>query len=190
MTSPHHDPNVLSGGPGGGLPGGESSPFDVLHGHLDLVLGEWRSLARAEPWASIAPERLMNAIPEMLPRLLRLAESGAQGVDQDLSDFIAREHGYFRRGDSIPLTALAEEWTLLKRACWNVLLRLGVDEDRATAATQRIDLLFDDAVGFSLRGYYWPELDVLRGRGLERRMGNGERRQGPGNRRGGDSNEM
>ena len=34
---------------------------------------------------------------------------------------------------------------------------------------ERLDILVDDAVGYTLRGYYRPELDSLRGRGLERR---------------------
>jgi hypothetical protein len=162
----------------------ELSPFDLLHGYIDLVLAEWRTLVRAEPWAALRPDRLMDSLPEMLPRLLRQAASGTPHLDDELSEFIAREHGYYRRGDGVPLAAIAEEWNHLKRACWKVLTDKGVPESRAVVALQRLDALFDDAVGFSLRGYYWPELDELRGRGLERRTRTGDRRAGDADRRG------
>lgn len=162
----------------------ELSPFDVLHGYIDAVLAEWRTLVRDEPWGSIRPDRLVNAVPEMLPRILKLADAGTSQLDDELSQFIAREHGHFRRDDGVPLAALADEWNHLKRACWKVLLDRGVPEPRAAAALQRLDALFDDAVGFSLRGYYSPELETLRGRGLERRSGAGERRGDAGDRRG------
>jgi hypothetical protein len=162
----------------------ELSPFDLLHGYIDLVLAEWRTLVRAEPWAALRPDRLMDSLPEMLPRILRQAAAGTPHLDDELSEFIAREHGYFRRGDGVPLAAIAEEWNHLKRACWKVLVDKGVPEEGAVVALQRLDALFDDAVGFSLRGYYWPELDELRGRGLERRTRMGNRRAGDGDRRG------
>lgn len=161
----------------------ELSPFDLLHGYVDLVLAEWRDLVRREPWAALRPDRLMDSLPEMLPRLLRRAAAGTPHLDDDLSEFIARQHGYYRRGDGVPLAAIAEEWNHLKRACWKVLVDKGVSAERAVAALQRLDALFDDAVGFSLRGYYWPELDELRGRGLERRTRAGDRRSGETDRR-------
>lgn len=160
------------------------SPFDVLRGHIDAVLAEWRTLVRDEPWASIPSHRLINSVPEMLPRLFKLADAGTPQLDEELSEFIAREHGYFRRDDGVPLSALADEWNHLKRACWKVLIEKAVPEPRGAAALQRLDALFDDAIGFSLRGYYSPELDALRGRGLERRTGDVERRGDGGDRRG------
>lgn len=188
LSSPHgaspSDERTGFSPPGSPPADDELSPFDVLHGYLDLVLSEWRTLVRDEPWASIRPDRLINAVPEMLPRLLRLAGAGTQQIDEELSEFIAREHGFYRRTDGVPLAALADEWNHLKRACWKVLLDKGVPEPRAVAALQRLDALFDDAVGFSLRGYYWPELDELRGRGLERRTGQDDRRGDDGDRRG------
>jgi hypothetical protein len=48
---------------------------------------------------------------------------------------------------------------------------------------ERLEVLLDEAVGYSLRGYYAPELDVLRGRGLERRQPVDDRRSGGGSRR-------
>jgi hypothetical protein len=48
---------------------------------------------------------------------------------------------------------------------------------------QRLDILCDDAIGFSLRGFYAPELNALRGKGLERREGDDERRTNIANRR-------
>jgi hypothetical protein len=39
-----------------------------------------------------------------------------------------------------------------------------------------LDLLIDDAIGFTLRGYYAEELQALRGKGLERRGEVEERR--------------
>ncbi len=164
----------------------ELSPFDLLHGYIDLVLAEWRDLVRAEPWAALRPARLMDSLPEMLPRLLRQAAAGTPQLDDELSEFIARQHGYYRRNDGVPLAAIAEEWNHLKRACWKVLIDKGIPESRAVVALQRLDALFDDAVGFSLRGYYWPELDELRGRGLERRTRSGDRRTSDGGDRRGD----
>ena len=184
-ASPHGEPPIA---PPAGVPAAtgeaELSPFDLLRAYIDEVLAEWRLLLRHEPWANIRPDRLMDSFPEVLPRILRLAGEGATRVDEELSEFIAREHGYFRRDDGVPLAALAEEWSHLKRACWKVLLEKGVSEPRAVTALQRLDVLFDDAIGYSLRGYYWPELDTLRGRGLERRAGRGDRRRGDGDRRG------
>jgi hypothetical protein len=67
--------------------------------------------------------------------------------------------------------------------------RSGVEETSSVAALHRLDCLIDDAIGFSLRGYYAPELDSLRGRGLERRGEPGDRRRGDGDRRGRGSGE-
>lgn len=158
-------------------------PYELLHAHIDEVLREWRSMVAQEPWAPASPARLVNALPEMLPKLLRLGERGADRVDDDLSEFIARHHGFLRREDRIPLAGIAEEWNHLKRACWKVLRRHTQDEELAAAAVQRLDGLIDDAIGFSLRGYYAPELDELRGRGLERRTAAGDRRSALGDRR-------
>jgi hypothetical protein len=49
---------------------------------------------------------------------------------------------------------------------------------------RRIEVLVDDAIGYTLRGYYAQELDTLRGRGLERRESpQGDRRHGGDRRR-------
>lgn len=158
-------------------------PYDILLARIDEVLAEWRSLALMQAWAAIPPSRLMDAFPEILPKIFRLAAEGRTRIDPDLSEMIGEAHGYFRRGDSIPLAAVAEEWNFVKRACWKVLQRASVDEMTASTAMQRLDLLCDDAIGFSLRGFYAPELNALRGRGLERREGEDERRSNIPNRR-------
>lgn len=160
--------------------------FELLQGHIDDVLREWRLLVQREPWAPASPARLINSLPEMLPKLFRLAERGALEMDLELSEMIAQEHGFFRRDDGLPLSALAEEWNHLKRACWKVLQSHEVDPRATAAAMQRLDTLIDDAIGFSLRGFYAPELDELRGRGLERRRDGGDRRQQTGDRRSAD----
>ena len=161
-----------------------SGPYDLLHANIDEVIREWRLLVAQEPWAPDEPARLMNALPEMLPKIFRLGQAGADRVDRDLSEFIARHHGFHRREDRLPLTAVAEEWNHLKRACWKVLRERTGDEELAAEAVRRLDTLIDDAIGFSLRGYYAPELDELRGRGLERRAASGDRRGSSGDRRG------
>ena len=159
------------------------SPYDLLLGHIDEVIAEWRALALSEPWAAIPGDRLVDSFPEILPRLFRLARSGATQVDPPLAEHIADAHGGFRRLDAVPLAAVAEEWSLVKRSCWKVL-RQRLDDDRAVSmALQRLDVLIDDAIGYTLRGYYAPELDTLRGRGLERRDRAGDRRAGGGDRR-------
>ena len=158
-------------------------PYELLHAHIDEVIREWRQLVAQEPWAPDSPARLVNALPEMLPKIFRLGRRGADRVDDDLSDFIASNHGFLRREDRVPLTGIAEEWNHLKRACWKVLRDRTNDPDLAAAAIQRLDALIDDAIGFSLRGYYAPELDELRGRGLERRSTVRERRGNAGDRR-------
>jgi hypothetical protein len=162
------------------------TPYDILLGGIDDVIAEWRALVQIEPWMQLAPARLVDALPEILPRVFRLARAGASQIDATLSEFIAKAHGYVRRADAVPLSGVADEWNHVKRACWTVLMRQGVAPAEATAVMERIDALVDDAVGFSLRGYYAPELDELRGRGLERRGGPDERRKGTGDRRGAD----
>ena len=160
-----------------------ATPYDTLLGAIDGVIGEWRTLVEGEPWARIPRARLVDSLPEILPKLIRLARAGSVQVDADLRETIANAHGYFRRQDGVPLTAVAEEWGHVKRACWTVLQRHAVDPGRASAAISRLDALIDDAIGFSLRGYYAPELDSLRGRGLERRGNTPDRRSGTGDRR-------
>jgi hypothetical protein len=162
---------------------GSASPFDVLLGNIDGVLAEWRAQVENEPWARIPASRLVDAFPEILPKLLRLASSGAHQVDPELRELIADQHGLFRRADTIPLFAVAEEWAHLRRACASVMTSKGVNGEQAAAAMRRLDLLFDDALGYTLRGYYRPELDSLKGRGLERREGPVERRTGERDRR-------
>lgn len=162
----------------------DQSPYEVLLGSIDEVLGEWRDLVRAEPWSAIPPSRLVNSFPEILPRILRLARAGAMHIDEELKSCITDDHGLHRRADAVPLLAVAEEWGHLKRACGIVLRRRGIDAEGVTATLHRLEALIDDAVGYTLRGYYRPELDALRGRGLERRdSGVEDRRRGGGDRR-------
>jgi hypothetical protein len=160
-----------------------TSPYEVLHANIDEVIAEWKHLVKAEPWAKIAPARLVDALPEILPSIFRLAGEGATVCSKALSDQIATSHGFFRREDGLPLSAVAEEWAHIKRACWKVLRQHQVDEIASSAVLRRLDSLIDDAIGYSLRGYYAPELDALRGRGLERRAGILDRRANLNDRR-------
>lgn len=161
----------------------EASPYDTLLAGIDAVIAEWRTLVQKEPWARIPPARLVDALPEILPRIIRSARDGDHHVDQALGELIAKGHGFYRREDAVPLGAVAEEWAHVKHACWNVLRGNGVSEPIALGVIRRLDVLVDDAVGHTLRGYYAPELDSLRGRGLERRDGPIERRSNPADRR-------
>lgn len=162
------------------------TPYEVLLGELDQLLAGWRVLVRPHTQPTLAPSRLMDSLPEILPRLIRLARAGATDVDDELKERIARDHGGARREDDVPVAALALEWDALKRACAQVLARDGFVNGEAEAALRRMDTLIDDAIGYTLRGYYQAELDTLRGRGLERREGEGKdrRRGGGGDRRG------
>jgi hypothetical protein len=173
-----------------GVPGGPpppastaGSPYDVLLGVIDEVIGEWRRLVKEEPWAKLPASHLVNSFPDILPKMLRLARSGATHIDDGLRELIANAHGHFRRVDGVPLTSVTEEWAHLKRACRCVLDAHGITNGDAERAMERLDVLVDDAVGYTLRGYYRPELDSLRGRGLERREV-ADRREVPDRRRG------
>jgi hypothetical protein len=159
-----------------------TSPYEALLGGIDQVIGVWRTLVEREPWAKLPASRLVDSFPEILPKVLRLARSGATHIDDSLRELIADAHGQFRRVDGIPLTSVTEEWVHLKRACRRVLDAQGINSDEADRAIERLDVLVDDAVGYTLRGYYRPELDSLRGRGLERREV-ANRRQGVADRR-------
>ena len=148
---------------------GHRTPYDALLGDVDKVIAEWRAIMRPEPWADLPPSHLIDSLPEILPRLIRLSRAGATHIDDVLQDRIAREHGELRREDEVPVSALAEEWHALKRACAQVLARNGYVDADAALALERLDTLIDDAIGYTLRGYYREELNTLRGRGLERR---------------------
>ncbi len=162
-----------------------ATPYEVLLANLDDLLAEWRELVRLEPWTQLPAARLLDAFPEILPRLFRLAQGGATHVDDELKARITDEHGFFRRADALPLLAVAEEWSHIKRACQSLLQRRGFGEAVIADAMRRLDVLVDDAIGYTLRGYYREELDALRGRGLERRdSGVLDRRRNPGDRRG------
>jgi hypothetical protein len=165
------------------LPKERVSPYDILLARIDDVISEWRSLVHREPWARIPPARLVDSFPEILPKLFRDARDGARHVSKELSELIAEAHGSFRREDGIPLGAVAEEWIQIKHACRHVLHRHGLSEAEARLHVERMEALIDDAVGYTLRGYYAPELDSLRGRGLERRDDVGDRRTNSGDRR-------
>lgn len=143
--------------------------FELLEARADSVIAEWRGLLARDPWARLPDERLIDHLPEILPRLFRHAANGAREIDPELQQLISRAHGYFRREDAIPLAAVAEEFDLLKRACWKVLASSELSQNDISTALGRLDILIDDATGYTLRGYYAPELDELRGRGLERR---------------------
>src|SRR5690606_9134730 len=121
--------------------------------------------------------------PEILPRLIALARSGAQGIGDRLKDRIAADHGIARRQDVVPVEQLTTEWEAVKQACRRVLVRHGFVGPLADEAAGRIDALVDDAIGYTLRGYYQRELDTLRGRGLERRDAPYEDRRRGGDRR-------
>lgn len=158
------------------------SAYEALLGGVDRVIGEWRTLVVQEPWERLPASRLVDSFPEILPKMLRLARAGATHIDDSLRELIADAHGNFRRADGIPLASVTEEWVHLKRACRRVLEAHGTNHDEADRAMERLDILVDDAVGYTLRGYYRPELDSLRGRGLERREVP-DRRQGVADRR-------
>jgi hypothetical protein len=165
------------------------SPYDVLLGGIDEVIREWRTLVTKEPWAKLPASRLVDSFPDILPKMLRLARSGSTHIDDGLREIIADAHGHFRRVDGVPLTSVTEEWAYLKRACRRVLDAHGISNGDADRAMERLDILVDDAVGYTLRGYYRPELDSLRGRGLERRevadrRETSDRRSGTVDRRG------
>jgi hypothetical protein len=162
----------------------QRTPYDVLLGELDHVLAEWRSLLQPEVRGALSPARLMDALPVIVPRLVVLARSGATIVDEELKECIAHDHGLTRRADAVPVTMIAEEWGALKHACAVVLARHGFVGALADDAMRRIEVLVDDAIGYTLRGYYAQELDTLRGRGLERRDSpQGDRRHGGDRRR-------
>ena len=172
------------GGPGDReqpAPAGRSA-YEVLLGSSDEVIAEWRSLVTKEPWEKLPASRLVNSLPEILPRMLRLARAGVTHIDDSLRQIISDAHGHFRRLDGVPLTSVTEEWAYLKRACRHVMDAHGITSGDADRAMDRLDVLVDDAVGYTLRGYYRPELDSLRGRGLERREGS-DRRRGISDRR-------
>jgi hypothetical protein len=160
---------------------GQLQPFELLAARADDVIGEWRRMLEREPWARLPAERVINHLPRILPELFRHAAHGARQIDPDLQQMISKAHGYFRRQDSVPLAAVAEEFDVLKRACWKVLVTSGLSEAAISSALARLDILIDDATGYTLRGYYAPELDALRGRGLERRTS--DRPPPPENRR-------
>ena len=143
--------------------------FELLERRTDDIITEWRGLLARDPWSRLPADRLIDHLPQILPRLFHHAANGAREIDVDLQQLISQAHGYFRREDAIPLAAVAEEFDLLKRACWKVLTSSNLAPHHVSAALARLDLLIDDATGYTLRGYYAPELDTLRGRGLERR---------------------
>ncbi|MGQ0715463.1 MAG: hypothetical protein ACT4PJ_17325 [Gemmatimonadaceae bacterium] len=165
---------------------GAASAYETLLGAIDRVIAEWRELVVTEPWAHLPASRLVDAFPEIVPKMLRLSRAGVTHVDDSLRELIADAHGHFRRIDGVPLTAVAEEWAHLKRACRRVLDSHGVSAAEADRAMERLDSLVDDAVGYTLRGYYAPELDSLRGRGLERREISDRRRGIPDRRERGE----
>ena len=172
-TQPGHPPHALNAA---------ASPYDVLLGAVDQIIGEWRGLVQREPWANLSASHLVDSFPEILPKLVRLAEAGTTHIDDSLRELIADAHGQFRRVDGMPLVSVTEEWVYFKHACRHVLDANGVTNGEADRAMERLDILVDDAVGYTLRGYYRPELDSLRGRGLERREV-ADRRSGVPNRR-------
>ena len=145
------------------------APFEVLEARVDRIIAEWQTLVAREPWARLPAERLIDHLPEILPRLFRHAAIASREIDPELQQIISSAHGYFRREDAVPLAAVAEEFDLLKRACWKVLASSQLSPQEVSGALARLDILIDDATGYTLRGYYSPELDLLRGRGLERR---------------------
>lgn len=167
--------------------------YDILLAELDQVLAEWRSIVEPELGPRVSPARLLDSLPEILPRLLHLGRSGAREIDDRLKHRIAADHGLARREDVVPVEQLSAEWEAVKQSCQRVLARHGFVGPLAEEATHRIDALIDDAMGYTLRGYYQRELDTLRGRGLERRdLREEDRRQGgdrrdPSNGSGGSS---
>ncbi|HUQ99485.1 MAG TPA: hypothetical protein VM166_08525 [Gemmatimonadaceae bacterium] len=183
LPSQPYVPTSLGPVEGFDQPGEQLYPYNILLAQIGDVIGEWRGLVTKEPWSAIPDHRLVDALPEILPKIFRLAGSGAVRIDGDLSEVISQAHGYFRRGDGIPLGAVADEWNYVKRACWKILSTAGVDSSTLSSAVQRLDVLVDDAIGLTLRGYYAPELNALKGKGLERRDGIDERRTNKGNRR-------
>jgi hypothetical protein len=163
------------------------SPYELLLGVVDEVIREWRSQVDKEPWSTLPASRLVDSFPEILPKMFRLARASVTHIDESLREVIADAHGHFRRADGVPLTSVTEEWAYLKRACRCVLDAHGVHDGDADRVMERLDILVDDAVGYTLRGYYRPELDSLRGRGLERREVSDRRRGLPDRRERGEN---
>ena len=51
---------------------GASAAYETLLGGIDRVIAEWRALVIHEPWAQLPASRLVDAFPEILPKILRL----------------------------------------------------------------------------------------------------------------------
>lgn len=174
-------PPTVDGRPGSGAD--ERTPYEVLIGEIDRVLEEWRALMRVEALADLPPSRLIDSMPEILPGLVRHARDGATQLEEELKVRIASCHGITRREDEIPVETVAAEWHALKRAFRQVLARHGFVNGLAAEVIERLEHLIDDAIGYTLRGYYQPELDTLKGRGLERRSSDVDRRRNTSDRR-------
>jgi hypothetical protein len=167
----------------------ERTPYEILIGEIDRVLEEWRRLVRVGALAELPSSRLIDSMPEILPGLIRLARDGATQLEEELKLRIASDHGGARREDDVPVETLTAEWYALKRAVRQVLARHGFVNGAASDAIERLEHVIDEAIGYTLRGYYQPELDTLKGRGLERRSSADDRRRNPTDRRTRSSDE-
>ena len=59
-------------------------PYNILVSQIDGLITEWRGMLNQEPWSSIPGHRLVDALPEILPKMFRLAGTGAVRIDGNL----------------------------------------------------------------------------------------------------------
>lgn len=132
----------------------------AIHRDTDEIIERWLEAAKEEPWFSMPREKMVDALPYVIGRLVDVALL-APGDEQLHREKVlaAARHGEERREQGIPTESIFREYHFLRVSLWRYLESL-LDEDRTRLeAITRIDLAISIACRASLYGYHRQELE-------------------------------
>jgi len=153
------DRNHVDGGERDATYRGSNRRNAELRGDLKLILVEWESLCREEPW-HIHPERYgIDSLHEAIRGVLDVALG--DGGDKEASERLVRAaaaHGDQRRVQAVPDDELLREYHALRTALWRYLNQAPMPPLEAVTAIARVDVVITIATTAALRGYHRSDM--------------------------------
>lgn len=134
-------------------------PSETHDPELALVVDEWETLSREEPW-HVDPHRYgLDCLHEVIAAVLDVRTWGnTTSLAAEHLVRAAAAHGEQRRRQSVPDDALFREYHALRASIWRHLQRQAPRSTQAIAEVLRIDVAIGVATTVALRAYHRDEL--------------------------------
>jgi signal transduction histidine kinase len=136
---------------------------EFIRAHRAEILALWKSAARSLPRARGLPEpQLLDAFPELLDAIARLAEELAHGHDSRTAQRQAFGHAWSRVVVGFDLPEVVAEFRLLRECILMLWEREHAPRMPVTNSCRPINIAIDHAVGDSITQYVALRSRVLR----------------------------